>query len=678
MSEFKLAWDVQPTGDQPQAIEKLTHHLQEGVSEQVLLGVTGSGKTFTMANTIAKLNRPALVLAHNKTLAAQLFQEFKSIFPENAVEYFISYYDYYQPEAYIPSTDTFIDKSSAINQDIDKMRHNATRILLERRDVIVVASVSCIYGLGSPKEYFDARRTFQVGDKLARDQFIRELLGLQFQRNDLGLERGKFRVRGDTVELVPANERDQGIKIRFWDNVIETIQPFDSLTGEGLGKWPSVTLFPVSHYVVNKEKMLDICKHIEKDMWVEVNRFKSNNQILEAQRLETRTLYDLEMIKEIGYCQGIENYSRYLDGRQPGEPPSTLIDFFPKDFLLFVDESHVTLPQIGGMYRGDRARKETLVQFGFRLSSALDNRPLNFEEFRSRVGQCVYVSATPGPYELAQVQGECVEQVVRPTGLVDPMIEIHPATHQVDILFAQIQKELSHKSQHTGRILVTTLTKKMSEELYKYLKDLGISCTYLHSDIDALERVKILRKLRLGEVDVLIGINLLREGLDLPEVSLVAILDADKEGFLRSRTSLIQTIGRAARNREGRVLLFADKITKSIEQAVDETNRRRDIQMTYNVTHGIDPKSIIKQVSQNVEKIYQLDYGDHFFASQEELVESNPYSQLSLRELEKLILKKTKEMQKYAQKLEFEMAASTRDTIRQLESILVQKSEHPT
>jgi excinuclease ABC subunit B len=657
--KFEKAWGFAPMGDQPQAIAKLVEGVEAGVSEQVLLGVTGSGKTFTMANVIAETGRPALIMAHNKTLAAQLFQEMKELFPNNAVEYFISYYDYYQPEAYVPSTDTFIDKVSAINSDIDKMRHSATRTLLERRDVIIVSSVSCIYGLGSPEAYLKAMVMIEKGDTLGRDEFLRSLLDIQYQRNDVSLERGKFRVRGDVVEIVPSHEKDRAIRVQFWGRKIERISIVDALRGQVVEEAKRIAIYPTSHHVADRERMDDILQEIHRDLLLRLAEFKSQGKLIEAQRLEQRVLHDLDMFREVGYCQGIENYSRYMDGRPPGAPPATLIDYFPRDFLLFLDESHVTLPQVGGMYRGDRARKETLVDFGFRLPSALDNRPLNFEEFLSRIGQTIYVSATPGPYEMARSQGEVVEQIIRPTGLVDPIIEIRPATHQIDDLLDEIRSTILRK----GRILVTTLTKKMAEEMTTYFADLGLKVKYLHSDIDSIERVEILRDLRMGVFDVLVGINLLREGLDLPEVKLVAILDADKEGFLRSRTSLIQTVGRAARNVEGRVIMYADRITDSIRQTLDETDRRRTIQVAYNEANGITPQTIIKKIPEQLLKLYNFDFGDELEGKMLTLLESIGDEKLLKNpvKVEKEIARLQKEMQKASQKLDFEHAAELRD-----------------
>ncbi len=663
MTLFETNWEVSPMGDQPHAISKLVEGLSQGLSEQVLLGVTGSGKTFTMANIIARTNRPALIVAHNKTLAAQLFQEFKALFPNSSVEYFISYYDYYQPEAYVPSTDTFIDKSSVVNDDIDKMRHAATKSLFEKRDTIIVSSVSCIYGLGAPDDYYKARILIKKGMKISRDELIRQLLCINYMRNDISLERGKFRVRGDVLDIVPASEKERAIRIQFWSQEVEKISHIDALKGTVIETLDQTGIYPATHYVLSPEKVDDVINEITIDLLAEIDNFKQKGLILEAQRLEQRTLHDIEMIRELGYCQGVENYSRYLDGRKVGQPPATLLDYFPEDFLLFIDESHVTVSQIGGMSRGDRARKETLVKYGFRLSSALDNRPLNFDEFRLRMGQTIYVSATPGNYELAQTGGLFVEQIIRPTGLIDPEITIKKATGQIDDLFTEIQKTVSSKA----RVLVTTLTKKMAEEITTYYHDLGIKIRYLHSDIDSIERIEILRDLRLGAFDVLVGINLLREGLDLPEVELVAILDADKEGFLRSRTSLIQTVGRAARNVNGRVILYADKMTTSIQACLDETSRRREKQIEYNKIHGIEPKTINKKIPEHFKKIFNLDYGDAIH-EEEVRVLSDDDKELfrNPKKFDKLLTKLTKDMQKSAQKMEFEMAAQIRDKIKYL------------
>lgn len=658
---FEIACSLTPTGDQPQAIEKLVTGLTAGVAEQILLGVTGSGKTFTIANVIAKTQRPTLVIAHNKTLAAQLFQEFKELFPNNAIEYFISYYDYYQPEAYLPGTDTFIDKSASINDNIDKMRHSATKALFERRDVIIVSSVSCIYGLGAPDTYLNSRVSLQVGAVFSRDQFIRQLISIQYTRNDISLERGKFRVRGDIIEVVPSSENEQAVRIQFWGDKIEKILTIDALRGTVLTNIYKVNIYPASHYVLENAQIDAVVSLISQDLLLKIAEFKAAGKFIEAQRLEQRTLHDIEMIREIGYCQGIENYSRYLDGREPGQPPATLLDYFPKDYLLVIDESHVTVPQIGGMYRGDRARKETLVQYGFRLPSALDNRPLNFTEFKERMGQTIYVSATPAKYELEHAGTEIIEQIIRPTGLIDPIIELKPAQGQIDDLLLEIQKAVAKKE----RVLITTLTKKMAENITAYYSEFQIKIKYLHSEIQSIERVEILRDLRLGIFDVLVGINLLREGLDLPEVALVAILDADKEGFLRSKTSLIQTVGRAARNANGRVILYADQQTESIQYCLAETTRRRMKQAEYNAQHQITPQTIFKKIPEDLKKIYNLDYGDAF---QEKLLSAVSHLEdLKIlkdpKKLEKHVQKLQKEMLKASQKMDFELAAELRDKI---------------
>lgn len=661
---FQNKWDMEPMGDQPNAIQKLVENLNNGEKNQTLLGVTGSGKTFTIANVIALTNRPALIMAPNKTLAAQLFQEFKLLFPNNAIEYFVSYYDYYQPEAYIPSSDTFIDKTAEINDDIDAMRHSATRALFDRRDVIIISSVSCIYGLGAPDEYFKSRFQFSTGTKITRDDFILKCLGLQFHRNDNVLERGKFRVRGDTIDLLPTYEKEKAIRIEFFGDMIEKISHIDALRGSLLEKCAQETIYPATHYMFDKNHLNSIIKEIEHDKVIEVQKLREAGKMLEAARLDQRTSYDIEMMRELGYCQGIENYSRYLDGRPAGSPPTTLLDYFPKDFLLFIDESHVTVPQIGSMYRGDRARKDTLVRFGFRLSAALDNRPLNFDEFTTRIGQTMYVSATPAQYELEQSNGCVVEQLIRPTGLLDPMIEIKSASTQIQDLVIEAKKTIAKNA----RVLVTTLTKKMSEELTDFLTDKDIKVKYLHSEIDNLERVEILRELRMGKFDCLVGINLLREGLDLPEVELVAILDADKEGFLRSRTSLIQTVGRAARNANGRVIMYANKITKSIHACIEETSRRRHVQESYNQAHHITPQTILKKIPENLKKLYNLDFGDEQESYLEKLAKS-PVQKNILKNPKKLhqhIQKLTREMTTAAAKMEFEHAAELRDQIKLL------------
>ena len=584
---FHLKSSYQPRGDQPQAIEKLVEGVQKGEQNQVLLGVTGSGKTFTMANIIERLQRPTLVIAHNKTLAAQLAGEFRELFPDSAVGYFVSYYDYYQPEAYIPSTDTFIEKDASINQEIDRMRHSATSWLSERRDVIIVASVSCIYGMGDPEEYRGLSVSLREGQIIDRDELLRRLIDIQFTRNDFDFERGTFRVRGEIVEIIPAAEFEKALRVEFFGDEIERISEVDTTTGAALRHLSHVILYPASHYVTSREKMDACLENIERDLNEQVEALRAGDRLVEAQRLEQRTRYDIEMMREIGYCSGIENYSRYFDGRRPGDAPFTLLDYFPKDFLVFIDESHVTVPQIRAMYNGDYARKSALVDYGFRLTSAFDNRPLKFFEFEERVGQTIYVSATPGPYELSRAEN-VVEQIIRPTGLLDPEVIVRPAEGQVDDLLGEVRRV----AESGGRALVTTLTKRMAESLTNYLREMNVRVEYLHSDVETLERIRLLRSLRLGEYDVLVGINLLREGLDLPEVKLVAILDADKEGFLRSETSLVQTIGRAARNVDGRVIMYADTITDSMFRAISETNRRRALQQAFNEAHGIHPETV--------------------------------------------------------------------------------------
>jgi len=647
--EFRLHAPYEPAGDQPKAIEALVESIMAGRRHQTLLGVTGSGKTFTMANIIARVQKPTLVLAHNKTLAAQLYTEFKEFFPENAVEYFVSYYDYYQPEAYVPSSDTYIEKDASINDEIDKMRHSATAALFERRDVIVVASVSCIYGLGSPEEYRDLMVSLRQGQEIDRNEILRRLINIQYNRNDMAFERGTFRVRGDVVEVFPAGSSDHAIRIEMFGDEIEHIYEINILTGEIRGERRHVSIFPNSHYVTARDKILLACENIEKELEEQLKRLRAENKLLEAQRLEQRTRYDLEMLREMGFCNGIENYSRHLTFRQPGETPYTLLHFFPKDFLMMIDESHVTLPQLRGMYEGDRSRKTTLVEYGFRLPSALDNRPLKFEEFEELVPQRLYISATPGPYELEHCP-QIVEQIIRPTGLLDPEISVRPTKGQIDDLIGEINQRIERDE----RVQVTTLTKKMAEDLTDYLKNLNIAVKYLHSDISTLERVEILRELRLGEIDVIVGINLLREGLDLPEVSLVAILDADKEGFLRAERSLIQTIGRAARNAQGKVIMYAAQITESMSIAITETNRRRAIQQAYNEEHGIVPQTIRK-------KIYDVPE-----ATKVAEKKAAYGAKLPAEELAELIKSLEQEMLLAAKEMDFERAAEIRDAIIEL------------
>jgi len=664
MNRFKLVSEFRPKGDQPKAIEALSEGVLKGVHHQVLLGVTGSGKTFTMANVIERVQKPTLVISHNKTLAAQLYGEFKELFPDNAVEFFVSYYDYYQPEAYIPSTDTYIEKDTLINEKIDKMRHAATRALLERNDVIIVASVSCIYGLGSPEAYHGMLLYLERGMEISREEILSKLVEILYERNDIDFHRGTFRVRGDVIDVFPAHEENRAIRIELLGDRVKALSEIDPLRGKVLQSIEKIPIYPGSHYVTPAGQLQRAIQSIREELRERVAWFKAQNRLLEAQRLEQRTNFDLEMLQELGYCQGIENYSRHLTGRRPGEPPPTLLDYYPKDYLLFIDESHVTIPQLIGMYRGDRSRKETLVEYGFRLPSALDNRPLMFEEFEERVNQVIYVSATPGEYEMEKSQGRVIEQIIRPTGLSDPLLEVKPAKNQVDDLFEEIQERLRRKE----RVLVTTLTKRMAEDLTEYYADLGIRVKYLHSDIDTLDRVEILRDLRLGKFDVLIGINLLREGLDLPEVSLVAILDADKEGFLRSEKSLIQTFGRAARNVNGKVILYADKITGAMHQAILETNRRRKIQEEYNQIHGITPQSIKKSVRDILSSIYEADY---FTVP----IVSDPKEEyLSLKEIPSRIEKLKKEMKEAARRLEFERAAEIRDRIQRLEEMALKLS----
>ena len=655
--QFRIISEFKAQGDQPEAIEKLHSGIARGKKHQVLLGVTGSGKTFTIANVIEKVNRPSLVLAPNKTLAAQLYNEFKELFPENAVRYFVSYYDYYQPEAYVPSTDTFIEKDSAINDEIDKLRHSATKALLERRDTLIVASVSCIYGLGSPEAYFDLMVYLEEGGKIERDRMLRKLVDIQYQRSDFDFHRGTFRVRGDCVEIFPAYEDKSALRIEFFDDTVEGLYEIDPLRGKVQRRVDKATIYPASHYATTEGRMKQAIRDIRIELKERLAELRAQQKSLEAQRLEQRTLYDLELLEEMGFCPGIENYSRHLTGRKPGEAPPTLLSYFPEDFLLVIDESHVTVPQVGGMYRGDRSRKETLVEYGFRLPSALDNRPLNFEEFEACLNQAVYVSATPAKYELERSGGVVVEQVIRPTGLIDPEVLVRPARNQVDDLLGEIRNRVDRKQ----RVLVTTLTKRMAEDLTDYYQDLNVKVRYLHSDIETLERVEIIRQLRMGVFDVLVGINLLREGLDLPEVSLVAILDADKEGFLRSDRSLIQTIGRAARNVHGKVILYADSMTESMRRAIDETNRRRTLQAAYNIDHSITPQTVIKALGAPLVKIYEADYVDIPLAA-----EGAP--RYAPADLTRRIKQLKKEMKQASGKLDFERAAELRDQIRDLEN----------
>ena len=664
MSSFKLVSDFTPCGDQSQAIHAISEQIRSGTKSQVLLGVTGSGKTFTMANIIATVNRPSLILAPNKTLAAQLFNEFRSLFPDNTVEYFVSYYDYYQPEAYIPTTDTYIQKDSSINELIDKMRHSATRNVLSRSDVVVVASVSCIFGLGAPEDYLSMRIDLAAGMDLPRERLLYQLVSIHYQRNDMDFHRGVFRVRGDRVEIFPAYEEDTAVRIDFFGDEIENIFEFDPLKGTTRRRLDEITLFPASHYVTRKSTLERATKTIVRELKDRVEYFRNENKLIEAQRIEERTRFDLEMIQEIGYCNGIENYSRHLTGRLPGQPPPTLLDYFPKDFLIFVDESHIAVSQIRAMYKGDRSRKMTLVDYGFRLPSALDNRPLKFDEWSSRINQVVYVSATPAAYELAASNGRVVEQIVRPTGLIDPLVQVRDASNQVDDLYGEIRD----RQQRGERILVTTLTKRMAEDLTDYYTDLGLSVRYLHSDIHTMERMDIIRDLRVGKFDALIGINLLREGLDIPEVSLVAILDADKEGFLRSKRSLIQTFGRAARNINGTVVLYADRITASMQAAIDETDRRRVIQQQYNEAHHITPQTIHKSITDIFDKAYQA-------AETEPMqVAEAPVAFVPEEAIESVIRDLETQMQAAARALAFEKAASIRDRIKALRKRLLFES----
>ena len=663
--EFQLVSDYQPTGDQPEAIAALTKGVEEGDHAQILLGATGTGKTFTISNVIKNVNRPTLILSHNKTLAGQLYGEMKKFFPNNAVEYFVSYYDYYQPEAYVPSSDTYIEKDASINDEIDQLRHSATSSLIERNDVIVVASVSSIFGLGSPAEYQNHVVSLRVGQEIPRNRLLRELVEIQFDRNDIDFQRGRFRVRGDVVEIFPASREEKAIRVEFFGDEIDRIREVDALTGEVIGDREHVSIFPATHFLTSEDIMDLALPEIEADMKSQVAKFTKEGKLLEAQRLQQRTTYDIEMMREMGYTNGIENYSRYMDRRKPGEPPFTLLDFFPKDFLLIVDESHQTMPQVRGMYNGDRARKQQLIDYGFRLPSALNNRPLTLKEFEGHVHQVIYMSATPGPYEEAQTD-RVVQQIIRPTGLLDPTIKVRPVMGQIDDLVGEINKRIEKNE----RVLVTTLTKKMSEDLSDYLKDLGLKVKYLHSDIKTLERTQIIRDLRLGKFDVLVGINLLREGLDIPEVSLVAILDADKEGFLRNERSLIQTIGRAARNANGSVIMYADTVTDSMRAAIDETKRRRTIQEAYNKEHGITPKTIIKPIQEAIKAVKpvedeQADKGAEFT--------SKDFAALDKEAQAQMIAELTEQMKAAAKRLDFEQAATLRDTVMELTSRMKKK-----
>jgi excinuclease ABC subunit B len=674
LSLFQLATEYAPSGDQPEAIEQIASNLEAGVRDQVLLGVTGSGKTFTMAQVIARCERPALILAHNKTLAAQLYNEFRQLFPRNAVEYFVSYYDYYQPEAYVPSSDTYIEKDSSINDNIEKLRHAATYSLLTRRDVIIVASVSCIYGLGSPDFYQKMMLPLEAGQRCVMDDVIRKLIDIQYVRNDYDFHRGTFRVRGDVLEIIPAYQNDQAVRLEFFGDELESISEVDALTGKTLNSMRKTVIYPASHYVSDRDNLVRAAHDIREELRPRLEQFQRENKLVEAQRLEQRTMLDLEMMEEMGYCPGVENYSRHLDGRKAGEPPSCLLDYFPDDFILFADESHISIPQVGAMFKGDSSRKGTLVDYGFRLPSALDNRPLNFEEFLARIGQVVYVSATPGKWEIERSQGVVAEQVIRPTGLLDPEVEVRPSKGQMDDLMAECRIRIERGE----RVLVTTLTKRMAEDLTEYLNNLGVDTRYLHSDIDTLERMAIIRSLRRKEFDVLVGINLLREGLDIPEVSLVAILDADKEGFLRSRGSLIQTFGRAARNSAGRVILYADVVTGSMREAMGETARRREKQLAYNSERGITPRSIIKDVDTPFDNLFSgqdalIPKREKRLKASEQLDAKTPemLAAASPKELGKLITRLEHEMREAAKELEFEQAAAIRDRVAVLRQKLI-------
>ena len=663
---FELISDYQPTGDQPEAIAQLTQGLKKGEHAQILLGATGTGKTFTISNVIAKANKPTLILSHNKTLAGQLYGEMKKFFPNNAVVYFVSYYDYYQPEAYVPSSDTYIEKDASINDEIDKLRHAATSALLERNDVIVVASVSSIFGLGDPREYRDHVLSLHVGQEIERNQLLRDLVEIQFDRNDIDFQRGRFRVHGDVVEIFPASRDERALRVEFFGDEIDRIREVDALTGEIIGDREQVSIFPATHFLTSDDIMDTALPQIEAEMKEQVAKFTQEGKPLEAERIQQRTTYDIEMMREMGYTNGIENYSRYMDGRKPGEPPFTLLDFFPKDFLLVVDESHQTMPQVRGMYNGDRARKQQLIDYGFRLPSALDNRPLKLSEFEERVNQVIYMSATPGPYEQEQTD-HVVQQIIRPTGLLDPKVEVRPVMGQIDDLVGEINQRIEKNE----RVLITTLTKKMSEDLTDYLKDLGLKVKYLHSDIKTLERTQIIRELRLGKFDVLVGINLLREGLDIPEVSLVAILDADKEGFLRNERSLIQTIGRAARNANGQVIMYADTITASMQAAIDETKRRREIQEAYNQAHHIVPKTIIKPIQEAITAVKPAEDAGEIEHDTEFTVKD--FKALAKDEQQNLLAELTEQMRSAAKRLDFEQAATLRDTIMELNAAVKNK-----
>ncbi|UAW60644.1 excinuclease ABC subunit UvrB [Limosilactobacillus reuteri] len=659
--KFELVSEYKPTGDQPQAINQLTKGIEDGEKAQILLGATGTGKTFTISNVIANVNKPTLILSHNKTLAGQLYGEMKKFFPHNAVEYFVSYYDYYQPEAYVPSSDTYIEKDASINDEIDKLRHSATTSLLERNDVIVVASVSSIFGLGDPREYQNSVLSLRVGQEIERDRLLTELVNIQFDRNDIDFQRGRFRVRGDVVEIFPASRDERALRVEFFGDEIDRIREVDALTGEVIGDRDHVSIFPATHFMTNEEVMDRALPQIEADMKKQVKKFTDEGKLLEAERIQQRTTYDIEMMREMGYTNGIENYSRYMDGRKPGEPPYTLLDFFPKDFLLVVDESHQTMPQVRGMYNGDRARKQMLIDYGFRLPSALDNRPLKLPEFEQRVNQVVYMSATPGPYEMEQTD-HVAQQIIRPTGLLDPTVEVRPVMGQIDDLVGEINKRIEKNE----RVFVTTLTKKMSEDLTDYLKDMGLKVKYLHSDIKTLERTQIIRDLRLGKFDVLVGINLLREGLDVPEVSLVAILDADKEGFLRNERSLIQTIGRAARNENGAVIMYADTVTDSMQKAMDETKRRRTIQMKYNEEHHITPHTIIKPIQEAITVTKKAT--DETETDNSAEFTDKDFAKLDKEAQAKMLDELTEQMRSAAKRLDFEQAATLRDTIMELKT----------